>query len=372
MFFSHLHAQNRSHEPCDDDHINKLSLLDVSSKQALKHQEQAFLLKRVAKSHNSKLSVNYVPLKVHIIRDADGFGGLSKLSIERAIDELNFIFKAAYINFYLFEDIDYINDDNLNHFKKGNENPLFDKYEEGVLNLYLADEVINASGSNICGYNLDNIDKNIIIMKNSCAVNGSSMAHEIGHFFSLLHTHGNANGKFPELVDGSNCDTNGDGICDTPADPGLSYDTVDENCEYIGQAKDANGDFYQPDTGNVMSYSRKSCRTHFTLQQYGRMYAYYVTVKENIFNAVEVSTTTTEGLENIVIYPNPVANGQIHIKRDQFLNETLYFEVANLSGQVLFKGITSNDLINIEKLSSGSYFLTLSNAETRITKRFVR
>ena len=28
--------------------------------------------------------------------------------------------------------------------------------------------------------------------------------------------------KTTELVDGSNCDTDGDGICDTPADPGLT------------------------------------------------------------------------------------------------------------------------------------------------------
>ena len=127
-------------------------------------------------------------------------------------------------------------------------------------------------------------------MKNSCVTNDSSLAHELGHFFSLIHTHGPDNNKMTtELADGSNCDTDGDGICDTPADPMLSCDNINNFCEFTGIETDANGHAFNPDTGNVMSYSRKPCRNHFTNQQLARMYAFYHTTKNYLacpsFNA---------------------------------------------------------------------------------------
>ncbi len=53
-------------------------------------------------------------------------------------------------------------------------------------------------------------------MNNSSAEDGATIAHEMGHYFGLLHTHETANGT--ELVNGTNCGTAGDLLCDTPAD----------------------------------------------------------------------------------------------------------------------------------------------------------
>lgn len=91
----------------------------------------------------------------------------------------------------------------------------------------------------------------------------SVIIHEMGHYFGLPHTH-----NFPgsELVDGSNCQTAGDGFCDTPADPNING-KVDGNCEYIGEEKDANGHFYLPPTNNYMSYSAPSCLREFSQEQ---------------------------------------------------------------------------------------------------------
>ena len=54
--------------------------------------------------------------------------------------------------------------------------------------------------------------------------NISTLAHEIGHFLSLLHINGTwmmMKGNIPrELVNGSDCDIHGDLICDTPGSPG--------------------------------------------------------------------------------------------------------------------------------------------------------
>ena len=108
-------------------------------------------------------------------------------------------------------------------------------------------------------------------MDNSCALNGSTLTHELGHYFSLYHTHGSTNnGTTTELVNGSNCTTNGDELCDTPADPNLSG-VVNLNCEYTDTITDFNGDVYMPDTSNIMSYSLKVCRNSLSSEQYNRI-----------------------------------------------------------------------------------------------------
>ncbi len=73
--------------------------------------------------------------------------------------------------------------------------------------------------------------------------NISTLAHEIGHFFSLLHINGVWfwEGNIPrELVEGSDCDIHGDLICDTPGSPGNEttsswyIDSTEGECIYHG------------------------------------------------------------------------------------------------------------------------------------------
>lgn len=80
-------------------------------------------------------------------------------------------------------------------------------------------------------------------------------AHEVGHALGLPHTHDVITEA--ELVDGSNCTTAGDFICDTPADPNLGMAGMIDytTCSYIGTATDANGQPYAPLVDNIMSYS---------------------------------------------------------------------------------------------------------------------
>ena len=81
--------------------------------------------------------------------------------------------------------------------------------------IYFTDYVESSTGGSLCGYAYYPGGADVILMKNSCATNGSTLPHEVGHFFSLRHTHGPSNLlTTTELVDGSNCDTDGDEICD--------------------------------------------------------------------------------------------------------------------------------------------------------------
>ena len=142
---------------------------------------------------------------------------------------------------------------------------------------------------------------NWIVMRNAHLTNGSTLSHEIGHYLSLYHTHETAFGA--ELVDGSNCATAGDLICDTAADPKLSS-LVDSSCTYIGTATDANGDTYDPDPRNLMSYSRKECRDVFSRDQAERMT--FAFLHERLGLRRSVSDINGDGLGDIAFH-KPIA-----------------------------------------------------------------
>ncbi len=97
----------------------------------------------------------------------------------------------------------------------------------------------------------------------------TTLAHELGHFFGLCHTHeapspvaqvesGEALADAAMCVD--DCDGGPDGVCDTMTDPGPAECGVDEACAMHC----ATGD--RPDPGNMMAYY-PACRTAFSREQ---------------------------------------------------------------------------------------------------------
>lgn len=210
----------------------------------------------------------YLPVRQIIVRRSDGSGGISDANLQTAMDDMNATYAAANIQFYECSRA-YVNSDTYYDFHQSEETALANAYEvSNVINIFHCNTVTTSSGLSACGYAYyPSSSRDRVVMKNSCTTNGSTLIHELGHYLSLNHTHNAGN----ELVDGSNCTTAGDRICDTPADPTLSSSVVNSSCVYTGTATDANGDSYNPDPNNFMSYSRKSCRDQFSAGQIARL-----------------------------------------------------------------------------------------------------
>ncbi|GGG59628.1 hypothetical protein GCM10010976_32990 [Bizionia arctica] len=247
----------------------------------------------------SRRAVTSIPIKAHIIRTTSGTGGLTVSELNDAMDVMNAFYANANMQFYVCDGINYIDDSTYYNFIDSDEIALTSANGvSGLINIYFANSATRAaSDSSVCGYAYYPGGPDTIVMVNSCALNGSTLAHEMGHFFSLRHTHNGGT----ELVDGSNCTSDGDYICDTPADPTLSYSNVTSSCNYVGTDTDANGDTYVPDPNNVMSYSRKECRTLFSPEQYARLYATFQTTRNNFncssFN-IDFIADNTQTCEN--------------------------------------------------------------------------
>ena len=243
------------------------------------------------------------PIKVHILRENNGGGGIGVTEIKEAIQNLNYYFLPADIRFVTLDDYNYINNDDYYKFDKSTEDALCKIHDvPGVINLYIV-KSIKTERNTYNSYTYfplasDNIDR--VFIRQKSFNDGVSLVREMGHYFSLYPTHGpNEDMTTEELVNGTNCATTGDEICDTPADPKLSGTNVNERCEYTGAQKDGNRKFFRPDTDNFMCHSTKTeCITRFTDEQYSRMmYAAQNLRNYHIFPRTEFSKKQIKTLE---------------------------------------------------------------------------
>ncbi len=207
----------------------------------------------------------FVPIQLHIIRDNSGLGGISEADALAAVDRLNEYYIDASIHFYQCGGIDFIDNSTYFDYNKNQMAALDAAYSQtNVANIFIANTATSGSSS-ICGHAQFPGGLDFIMQSASCMNNGSTLAHEMGHYLGLYHTHTSSFGS--EAVNGSDCATEGDLICDTPADPNLSGDVDNDGCIYEGTSTDENGDTYIPAVDNLLSYTSKVCRIKFTEEQ---------------------------------------------------------------------------------------------------------
>ncbi|MVM34944.1 hypothetical protein GO755_33255 [Spirosoma sp. HMF4905] len=267
--------------------------LTLEQAQSLVKQAEIARQKKLA-SGAAFQSITYVPIRPHIMRQSNGTGGFSIASLNQVIAMTNsyYLLNGLGIQFYFAgSSPDYIDNDNMYTAYNGQSVDANDAHN--ALNQYYVNQF---STSGLGGYAY--YPNNDIISTRSFILTGSGeyeddlgnrlIPHELGHNFNLIHTFGQnagngslGSGITTELVTrgvGANCATDGDLICDTPADPynmAGAYFTYPNGCPQYdpnSTARDANGMPFAPSITNIMSYYFP-CTHDFTPGQYDRMQA---------------------------------------------------------------------------------------------------
>ncbi|MEI6142263.1 MAG: M43 family zinc metalloprotease [Mariniphaga sp.] len=230
---------------------------------------------------NSNLIV--FPIKFHF--NTNNINDKENDQTVKALSRLNNFFKPINIQFELNGKVNLINDSLYYNFSESKAESFFDKYNyaDNVINVYIFQRVKDINKNFIGGYSNFPWDKGRFIVLNETAfLDSSSLAHEIGHSFGLFHTHETfgKSDKTVELVNGTNCKTAGDCLCDTPADPGLPGQVI--NDKYVGTERDINGQIYNPEIHNIMSYAEPDKRYEFTQGQFNIIRYFAVTKPLNL------------------------------------------------------------------------------------------
>lgn len=224
---------------------------------------------------NAALSLNF-----YITKDSSGNTNFSSNFLDSYIDEVNSFFKPVGISYMLnkIQDVDEYSYAIVDKADVPQE--LLTKYQsKSQINVYLVDSVMIDSNRHYAfTYFPDKPDSLFIFMAKG-SMNGKNLTTQLGHFMGLLPT--GEQGTATEYTDGSNCNTGGDMICDTDADPGL-YGSVDDQCLYRGTVLAPNDKYFTPSVANLMSDAPEDCRCIFTMQQYRRIYYYYKNYRLNL------------------------------------------------------------------------------------------
>lgn len=316
-----------------------------------------------------------VPIAVHIIRDDNGLLGPNLAEVQAEIDSLNAWYASAKIKFTDCVDWNFIDASGLREFDLKEEEDILTEYgeQQRVINIYFMNKLFSGS-SQLCGLAYFPGGPNRIYISELCLKNGITLAHEMGHYFALEHTHGPKNDVLTfEYVDGTNCAEAGDYICDTPADPNLEG-KVNSSCEYTAAEKDRKKEFFQPDVTNIMSYAPIVCMNKFTPGQYR-------VIRNSLFYHKRIEHFCQPEVPNesnlIAVYPNPAMDHlfiEYSLKEDAELQFVLLDPLGRETHTMFHRDEVSGfgrsfHWVSGAEFSAGIYYLMMYvNGERKQTK----
>ncbi|RDB04612.1 hypothetical protein DVG78_18170 [Runella aurantiaca] len=229
-------------------------------------------------------AVEYIPVKAHILRKNDGTGGLSLTDLNTSLAQINRYFQniGSGLQLYFCGSPNIINNTAYYDYNNTEELALCNANNvSNAINIYFPNS-IRFGSLTVSGYayfpSTLSISNSLFIQAQA-ATDNRTLAHELGHYFNLLHTFQNSNNTnnaereyvTRNAMQGANCTLKGDLLCDTPADPYGRDSVAIQGCTYTGTARDPQGQVYAPSLSNIMSYYPVSCGSDFTLGQYARM-----------------------------------------------------------------------------------------------------
>jgi hypothetical protein len=311
-----------------------------------------------------------IPIQIHLIVKANGTTSLTVSQIRSELDSVNYFYSNSNMFFYECLAPEIIYDDSLFNYEYVTEESILltQHYTNDVINIYFANTA-SVSGTPVCGYSQFPPSMDYAVVASACATNGSTLAHELGHYFGLFHTHGDISQG--ELVDGSNCSSDGDLICDTPADPILSSSNVSTSCVYTGTAMDANFMPYAPDVTNIMSYSRKVCRNSFSFEQYYVINSVMLNERSNLYCQFATSVSAFDKY-NLRLFPNPGTDVLSVVFSENI--DSAKMCLFNTLGECVYENSFSGNSIqiNTSKLPMGVYFYSLESNVFKSTGKWVK
>jgi len=218
-----------------------------------------------------------IAITLHNMRNTDGTGGVDPIRTLEVFCEVIDFYAQHDINLFIQEMKTH---DNTNWTNDPNGNNSWGTIKlstiglsgvNNTINIYNFEDLYNEQyEQSLCGYFSPFFDVVAFTGNTSCFTK-ETIVHELGHYFALPHTFSGfenmdnqcgENVTMGEKVDGSNCATEADRICDTPPDNNpLRLPCPGGNgCKMY----DSDGVEFFPDVTNIMSYFADNCMNKFT------------------------------------------------------------------------------------------------------------
>lgn len=235
---------------------------------------------------DEELDCGPVPLRVVVVADANGNTAYAREDVEAELVQLAQLLESSddepnlrfsLLDFVVLREPSWLEMSEEEVQRAADDPRLHPALAEFYVPVLLTD-VLFADGNvpragastlpnGFCGGALRGAGPNVGLLALAKARSPTTLLHELGHFFGLCHTHEQSRGVGSAAREQSVlracaplCVSEGDGVCDTPPDPGP------EGCLYDAACLALCSGGARPDTSNLMSYYT-ACRRRFSPEQ---------------------------------------------------------------------------------------------------------
>ena len=294
-------------------------------------------------------ALKYIPVTFHLVANTAGNGRVEEENVLKQVANFNKNYADQDFIFYI-DHFSYFDNDAVYNTPSSvlARTQMRIKEDHNSVNIFICNSADDGTGIGTTLAYYDPAEDWIVTRKNEVNLLSKTLNHEVGHFFSLMHTHlgwdcvpfsladytnpVNVNNTLPcdggggslliELHDRSNCATAGDKICDTPEDYNLNLVYLPElslqGCTSNTTIKDKNGELIQPMTNNFMSYYSDCDSNQFTATQKTLINTDFFSGRRNYIRTGLVPNT--DSVEAPVVYISPINGAESNGLEDILLD----------------------------------------------------